>query len=623
MEEKNERKIIENKAELLFKDRKYKEAKEEYLKNNQKQIDINILFKIAFCDTELKNYNDAIEYYKKILVITENKINEISLIKNNIAVCYLRLGKYEEAIKYYIEALKLNPDNSIYLGGLGDCYSYLNDYENTIFFYEQALQNNNKNIKVLRSLIVMFYRKEDYPTCLKYCNKLINIYKNNKLSFNENTTNKITIILAHNYKALMLYELKNKYAEIFIESFYNLFSLLDNCEIEEEQEKNKIYSDYYYVYSLIVHKINIDLAIKYIIKSVEYYNFYNYHTQLAIYYYLKSYEKHTIEEQEKYKENFYEHIKIARKLEKEEIENKIPFKTVKIPQNIFFEVMDEIEKTKEAEKIKEIQIEKEKERNKVIADVSHSIKNLIGGSIISPLNNYKKAIKENNDIRKIDEIIKGAEITKNIVNLMNSSFSGSIEYFYVDCKNTTNNNENIQNIIIDSLNYSIDNMFDWKNFPQFKEEYFPEKYIYIKSKEEFVDLNSFEKLQKFLNKNMFNFKYDFDTELLNYKISDENKSKTRLLLLFQEIIFNAVKYAAFIEKTRRFLNISFKRKKNEIIFTVENSCCIERVEKSTGIGKTAIENFCKIFNTIPVLKKENNRYYAIVKIPDFWKEKNE
>ena len=133
------------------------------------------------------------------------------------------------------------------------------------------------------------------------------------------------------------------------------------------------------------------------------------------------------------------------------------------------------------------------ERNKIIADLSHSIKNLIS-TIIDPLENLKQESVVKPLV--INNALKGANLIREIVNGMNLSFSGSIDDFYFDAKSNKGKDRiNFKNIIIESLKYSIGNMFDGKYFSNSMRKYFPAKSVYLKAKSRSIR-NSVERITK-------------------------------------------------------------------------------------------------------------------------------
>jgi len=107
-------------------------------------------------------------------------------------------------------------------------------------------------------------------------------------------------------------------------------------------------------------------------------------------------------------------------------------------QQVIFEILDSLltalrnEKLVEEEKsIAQARIE---ERNKIIADLSHYVKNMIS-SVIDPLENLKSETEIKPII--IQNALRGANLIREIVNAMNLSFKGSIDDFYYDAVHNT------------------------------------------------------------------------------------------------------------------------------------------------------------------------------------------
>jgi len=107
------------------------------------------------------------------------------------------------------------------------------------------------------------------------------------------------------------------------------------------------------------------------------------------------------------------------------------------------------------------------ERDKVIADLSHSIKNLIS-TIIDPLENLKKEKNIEPNLITIQNALRGANLVREIVNAMNLSYKGSLDDFDFDAAhNTGRGSMSLEDIMMESLKCSVRNMFDVKYFSDF------------------------------------------------------------------------------------------------------------------------------------------------------------
>ena len=93
-----------------------------------------------------------------------------------------------------------------------------------------------------------------------------------------------------------------------------------------------------------------------------------------------------------------------------------------------------------------------------------------------------------------------------------------------------------------------------------------------------------------------------------HSFSRELPESLKLLILFQELILNAVKYSAFVKKDERFVSIQMSSTSNHISILVKNRFNLRKRARTTGIGHVVIENFAKLLQTDPVIKKDNDVY---------------
>jgi len=258
------------------------------------------------------------------------------------------------------------------------------------------------------------------------------------------------------------------------------------------------------------------------------------------------------------------------------------------------------------------------ERNKIIADLSHSIKNLIS-TVIDPLENLKqeKIVKP----AVIRNALRGANLVREIVNAMNLSFKGSIEDFYYDARNNTGKGKmDLESIINASLIYSIGNMFDGKYFSNFVRNYFPTKSIFEEAKSRWTQISQSNGVQEIMG---FLQKYFFEIDLAvvdgtKHVMGNEKGSAIKLLILFQELILNAVKHSAFVSKEQRFIHIKFDYDPNKMSIRIENRYKEKAKAKTSGIGHVIVENFAKLLNTEPITKKDSDIYSVEIKFENFW-----
>ena len=260
------------------------------------------------------------------------------------------------------------------------------------------------------------------------------------------------------------------------------------------------------------------------------------------------------------------------------------------------------------------------ERNKIIADLSHSIKNMIS-TIIDPLESLKRDEKSNTQV--IDNALRGANLIREIVNAMNLSFKGSVEDFIYDARNFESNTAvTLQDMLRQSLIYSITNMFDGKYFNIFMRQYFAEKDIFIMAKTEWESVSllpDVQQLSPFLEKYFFHC--EFQVDLAGQLAIGNNKgSAIKLLILMQEMVLNAVKYCSFVAMPQRSIQINLQEVADKITLRVQNRYKENLAVKTSGIGHILIDNFSKLLNAELKISKDNSQYTVEISFPNFWKE---
>ncbi|MDM8548711.1 hypothetical protein QUF72_01485 [Desulfobacterales bacterium HSG2] len=259
-------------------------------------------------------------------------------------------------------------------------------------------------------------------------------------------------------------------------------------------------------------------------------------------------------------------------------------------------------------------------QDKAIADMSHSIRNLLR-TIIDPLENLKqeKVFKP----VVVENALRGANLIQEIVNAMNLSSRGSFEDFRYDAHNHADKEKtNLHSILLESLIYSVGNMFDGKHFSKFVKRYFPSKSLFKEAKSEWTQVSQSVSLQEivpFLEKYCFDADFFFDNAA-NYMIGDNRDSALKFLILLQELILNAVKYAAFANRENRFLHISFTDTPEQISIKVTNPYDERLNIKTSGIGHVIVRNFSKLLDTEPVINRKNGVYSVEIRFANLWKE---
>jgi tetratricopeptide (TPR) repeat protein len=272
-----------------------------------------------------------------------------------------------------------------------------------------------------------------------------------------------------------------------------------------------------------------------------------------------------------------------------------------------------------SEEKKEIEINATiKERERILSNLSHYIKNMIG-TIIDPLEN----MKSRNELQPvaIENALRGANLVRGLVNAMNQSLKGSIRDFQYDIKNPDYNNAtSLYQMFMDSLKYSISSMFDGKYFLEFLRNYFPNKSIFLDAKNKWNDISQTSNLQaivKFMDTYMLQTEFHFEHGN-EFVIGNDKGSSLKLLILIQEMVFNAVKYTSFVPKQERFLKINFSVEAEQVSIKVSNKFQPKTKVKSTGLGREIINNFSKLLETKPITNTDNEEYSVEVKFKNLW-----
>jgi tetratricopeptide (TPR) repeat protein len=282
-----------------------------------------------------------------------------------------------------------------------------------------------------------------------------------------------------------------------------------------------------------------------------------------------------------------------------------------------YEVIIEFIEIAMESKIEQTKIE---ERNKIMANLSHTVKNMLS-SVLNPL----EKIKETGAAKPVvvDNAIRGANLIRNLVNSMNLSFKGSIEDFVYDIQNNTyENSSSVEEMFIESLKQSISTTFDGKYFKKFVDNFYSTKAKFLEAKQHWSDISQFNDLDKI---NSFMNKYLVKTTLniskaREFVIGDDKGSALKLFILIQEIILNAVKYSSFVSKGSRSLQVYFDADDKNISIVVSNSFKPDIQVKSSGLGQEIINNFSKLLNTKPIIRTGKGKYLVEIVFMNLWQK---
>ena len=129
-----------------------------------------------------KNYEEAIDYYSKII----DTLDDNSLIKSDILYrrggSYERIGKYEYSDKDLLNALKIDPDDAYILNYLA--YSWLErDYKinEAIKMLEKAYKLKNDDPYIIDSIGWAYYLIDDFLKAEKFLKRAVELMPNDPI----------------------------------------------------------------------------------------------------------------------------------------------------------------------------------------------------------------------------------------------------------------------------------------------------------------------------------------------------------------------------------------------------------------------------------------------------------
>ena len=107
--------------------------------------EIDTLYNKATSLYDNQRYDEAIQYYDKILAIDPSSVNAL----NNKGLTLDHLQRYDEAIQYYDKALTIDPSSVTTLENKAVALDHLQRYDEAIQYYDKALTIDPSNKKAL------------------------------------------------------------------------------------------------------------------------------------------------------------------------------------------------------------------------------------------------------------------------------------------------------------------------------------------------------------------------------------------------------------------------------------------------------------------------------------------
>ncbi len=257
-------------------------------------------------------------------------------------------------------------------------------------------------------------------------------------------------------------------------------------------------------------------------------------------------------------------------------------------------------------------------RNRVIQDLSHSVKNVVA-SIVEPLDNLVAKLPA--ERVALEKALRGARFIREVINAVNLSSRGSLADFAKDAEDAENaGGTTMGEIVRMSLESACDNMFDTKFFSTFSRNFFPDEegYMAARSNWQAGKSTSLNALTACLGRTMFNIRVDLGG-LADSRIGDARGSRTKLIILLQELLLNAVKYSSFVEKHRREIQFSMCSSDSGMLrLSVRNTYQPNTSTHSTRLGQEIIGNLARLVHGTLDIAEDGGIHAVTLAFPNFF-----
>ncbi|MBL4625914.1 MAG: tetratricopeptide repeat protein [Flavobacteriales bacterium] len=208
----------------------YMQAIEIFDKHNLTVESADIRNKIGVLYNKLRNSDQALEYFKEVLLIYENgledKVGE-SYVLNNMGLAYERMKEYDKALAYYNMSLILKKENKDSLGiasptnNIGNIYYFKQELKVAIQFWNKALKMKERlndlpgMSNTTANIAQGYYELGNNDRAIQYANKALAIaHQANNKYYIQNALSLLADFNAakKNYKEA--YENHVKYVEV-------------------------------------------------------------------------------------------------------------------------------------------------------------------------------------------------------------------------------------------------------------------------------------------------------------------------------------------------------------------------------------------------------------------------
>lgn len=156
-------------AEFYLKNEYYNEAIKYFSKLNADNSNPIYMQKIGFCYQNLEQYNNAIDFYKKYELYSNNDLWNL----RHLAVCYRALKQHDNALKYYKAAEDLAPENISIALNIGHCLLELEQYDEALKYYFKVYYLESDSSRTWRPIAWCYFMQGNYEQSKTYYNKIL------------------------------------------------------------------------------------------------------------------------------------------------------------------------------------------------------------------------------------------------------------------------------------------------------------------------------------------------------------------------------------------------------------------------------------------------------------------
>ena len=252
------------------------------------------------------------------------------------------------------------------------------------------------------------------------------------------------------------------------------------------------------------------------------------------------------------------------------------------------------------------------ERECILNEVSHHIKNLVV-SVVDPLRRLSAA--ETSDKKFIvDSALSGAEMIKNIVGCLNDSFRTTPEDLQYDLTHTEDNSPGFGVLLEEAFRFSVNNMFDGERHGKYVRSYFRSQENFKLCQNKWQNIHSISEMRAFVNEYMFDCEIAVPQEYDSMAIGNERGSATKMLILLNELLMNALKAMSQLNRTERKLVVNIFEDDGKMCWVIQNTYKKGSVSSSNGLGKTIIKKLIEGFGGTNTVEATENIFKATIKI---------